>query len=156
MRLTKEELSELLEIAKHAATVGAAIHRRALDTLIEAKTKSSSSDLVTKVDREAELALVTAIRAARPNDSMIVEEGTAINGNSGVRWIIDPLDGTTNFVHRYPFHSVAVGVEIDGQNVIGVVHDTFTIACMPASLVKAPHVTTRRSKSEKNPICETH
>jgi myo-inositol-1(or 4)-monophosphatase len=42
-----------------------------------------------------------------------------------VRWILDPLDGTTNFVHRYPAHSVAVGVEIQGQRMIGVVHDTF-------------------------------
>jgi len=42
-----------------------------------------------------------------------------------VRWILDPLDGTTNFIHRYPFHSVAVGVEVDGRSVVGVVHDTF-------------------------------
>ena len=123
---TKEELFELLEIAKHAARLGAAIHRRALDEgKVEAETKRSSSDLVTKVDRESEQALVKAIHAARPNDAIQGEEGTSVSGSSGVRWIIDPLDGTTNFVHRYPFHSVAVGVEVDGKTAVGVVHDTF-------------------------------
>jgi myo-inositol-1(or 4)-monophosphatase len=81
---------------------------------------------VTDVDREAERELVTAIRAARPRDGIIGEEGTNISGSSGVRWILDPLDGTTNFVHQYPAHSVAVGVEIDGRRAIGIVHDTFS------------------------------
>ena len=124
--MTKEELFELLEVAKHAAGLAAAIHRRAIDAgQVEAETKQSRSDLLTRVDRESEDALVSAIHAARPNDSILAEEGTNISGRSGVRWIIDPLDGTTNFIHRYPFHSVAVGVEVDGKNVAGVVHDTF-------------------------------
>ena len=127
MRLTKDELSELLEIAKHAANLAGMVHRRALDAgEVKADTKSSSSDLVTKVDRESEQELVRAIRLARPNDEIIGEEGTRLTGSSGVRWILDPLDGTTNFIHRYPMHSVAVGVEVDGRNVVGVVHDTFS------------------------------
>ena len=127
MRLKKEELFELLEIAKHAASLAAVVHRRAIQTgNIQAETKRSSSDLVTAVDRESEQELVQAIRAARPDDEIIGEEGTSVTGTSGVRWILDPLDGTTNFVHRYPFHSVAVGVEIDGHSIVGVVHDTFS------------------------------
>ncbi|HSF32915.1 MAG TPA: inositol monophosphatase family protein [Candidatus Tectomicrobia bacterium] len=51
-------------------------------------------------------------------------EGTNVTGRSGVCWVLDPLDGTTNFVHGYPAYAVAVGVEIDGQRVIGMVHDT--------------------------------
>src|SRR4030095_10459679 len=85
----------------------------------------SASDLVTEIDREAERELVKAIRAQRPNDEIVGEEGANLGGDSGVRWILDPLDGTTNFVHQYPAHSVAVGIEIDGRRVIGVVHDTF-------------------------------
>lgn len=81
---------------------------------------------MTEVDREAERELVNAIRAARPTDGIIGEEGTNFSSSSGVRWILDPLDGTTNFIHQYPAHSVAVGVEIDGQRIIGVVHDTFS------------------------------
>jgi myo-inositol-1(or 4)-monophosphatase len=67
---------------------------------------------------------VSSIRAARPGDAILGEEGTNITGRSGVCWILDPLDGTTNFVHGYPAYAVAVGVEIDGQRVMGVVHDT--------------------------------
>ena len=78
-------------------------------------TKSSTSDLVTEVDREAERVLVETIRAARQDDEIVGEEGTNFSGSSGVRWILDPLDGTTNFVHRYPAHSVAIGVEIGTQ-----------------------------------------
>ena len=118
--------AELLEIAKHAARLAGAIHREAIETGdVEAETKQSNTDLVTRVDRESEHELVSAIRAARPNDEIIGEEGTRISGGSNVRWILDPLDGTTNFLHRYPFHSVAVGVEVDGRNVAGVVYDTF-------------------------------
>jgi myo-inositol-1(or 4)-monophosphatase len=126
MRLTEKELLELLDIAKHAAGLAAAIHRQALASgEVEAETKRSSSDLVTRVDRESERELVKAIHEARPDDEIIGEEGTSVSGTSGVRWILDPLDGTTNFIHRYPFHSVAVGVEVDGRNVVGVVRDTF-------------------------------
>jgi myo-inositol-1(or 4)-monophosphatase len=127
MRLPREELSELLEIAKYAASLAAAVHRRAMEKDgFNVETKRSTYDLVTEVDREAERELVTAIRAARPHDGIIGEEGANFIGSSGVRWILDPLDGTTNFVHRYPAHSVAVGVEIDEQRIIGVVHDTFS------------------------------
>ena len=122
----KHDLFGLLEIAKHAASLAAAVHRRAMSRGdVEPDTKCSLSDLVTEVDRESERELVKAIRAARPSDAIVGEEGADFGGDSGVRWILDPLDGTTNFVHRYPAHSVAVGVEIDGQNVVGVVHDTF-------------------------------
>ena len=122
-----EEVSALFDIAKCAASSAAAVHRRAIgEGGFSVDTKSSTCDLVTGVDREAERELVKAIRAARPNDEIIGEEGANFSGDSGVRWVLDPLDGTTNFIHRYPAHSVAVGVEIDGRRVIGVVHDTFS------------------------------
>jgi myo-inositol-1(or 4)-monophosphatase len=70
--------------------------------------------------------LVTTIRDARPNDSILGEEGTNYEGTSGVCWVLDPLDGTTNFVHHYPAHSVAVGVEVQAQRTIGVVHNTYS------------------------------
>lgn len=127
MQLTKAELAELLEIARRAAGLARDVHRRALvDLEIKVDTKNSSSDLVTEVDRESERVLVNVIHAARPHDEIISEEGTTLSGTSGVRWVLDPLDGTTNFIHRYPMHSVAVGVEIDERPVLGVVHDTFS------------------------------
>jgi myo-inositol-1(or 4)-monophosphatase len=123
----KEQLSALLELAKRAARAAADVHRCAIEKgRFEVQTKASSSDLVTAIDREAEQALVAVIRAARPRDEIVGEEGVNLRGDSGVRWILDPLDGTTNFVHRYPAHSVAVGVEMQGRRAMGVVHDTFS------------------------------
>jgi myo-inositol-1(or 4)-monophosphatase len=121
-----EELSELLVIAKRVASVAAAVHRLAMkQDGFQISAKSSPSDLVTEVDREAERKMVEVIRALRPDDSIVGEEGTNFKGGSGVSWIIDPLDGTTNFIHGYPAHAAAVGIEMDGRRKIGVVHDTF-------------------------------
>lgn len=121
-----EELAELLVIAKQAASVAAKVHRSAMKRDgHEIWTKKSAADLVTEVDREAEREMVELIHALRPDDAVIGEEGTNHPGTSGVRWIIDPLDGTTNFIHGYPMHAVAIGIEINGQRKIGVVHDTF-------------------------------
>lgn len=122
---TRELMKALLSIAIQAARAAAAVHRRAEPGHLGVGMKSSPMDLVTAVDREAEQQLVSAIRTARPHDAIIGEEGTAIPGSSGVCWLLDPLDGTTNFIYGYPAHAVAVGVEIDGQRVLGVVHDTY-------------------------------
>lgn len=122
---TPEELEELLRIARQAAQAAAAVHRSAGQSSLGISTKASQSDLVTEIDRESERLLVSIIRAARPLDAILGEEGTAQAGTSGVCWILDPLDGTTNFVHGYPAHAVSVGVEIEGQRALGLVHDTF-------------------------------
>jgi myo-inositol-1(or 4)-monophosphatase len=121
-----EETAELLKIAKDAAALGAAVHQAALQNgKVSCGTKQSAFDLVTEVDREAECQIVSAIRKSRPHDSIIGEEGGNVNGSTKVAWIIDPLDGTTNFVHRYPSHSVAIGIEINQTRVLGVVYDTY-------------------------------
>lgn len=119
-------MKELLAIAKRAAAAGAAVHLAAMSARqdLAIGIKHSASDLVTEVDRETERVVVASIHAARPEDAIIGEEGANLGGSSGIRWILDPLDGTTNFVHRYPAHSVAIGVEIDGRRAIGIVHDT--------------------------------
>ena len=80
------DLAELLAIAKKAASRAASVHRKLTPlSKLNIDTKASSSDLVTEVDREAEQALVTTIRDARPNDSILGEEGTNYEGTSGVR-----------------------------------------------------------------------
>jgi myo-inositol-1(or 4)-monophosphatase len=118
------ELEELLSIATHAARMAAAVHRRARQGTLGSSTRGSPIDLVTEVDREADIQPVSTIRTTRPDDAIFGEEGTNVIGNSGICWILDPLDGTTNFVHGYPASAVSVGVEIDGKRVLGVVHHT--------------------------------
>lgn len=95
------------------------------------KAKSSPSDLVTDADRSAERFVVERLHAQRPQDSILAEEGSIHEGKSGVRWVIDPLDGTINFVYGIPHWCVSIGIE--GRVRGGVVHDptreeTFTDA----------------------------
>ena len=88
----EEELSELLSIARCAANAGAEEHRRAIEKgTFRIDTKASPSDLVTEIDRQSEQEIVSTIRAARPNDEIIGEEGANFSGDSRVRWILDPL-----------------------------------------------------------------
>jgi myo-inositol-1(or 4)-monophosphatase len=125
-------LPELLVLARSVATEAGAF---LLDGLRRPRTsvvsKSSATDLVSEMDRGAEDLIVTAIRAARPDDGFLGEEGTDEAGTTGVRWIIDPLDGTTNYLYGHPQWSVSVGVEVDGVWSVGVVdapmlRETFT------------------------------
>ncbi len=86
-------------------------------------SKSTATDLVTELDRWSEAQIVSRILDARPNDSILGEEGTGVSGTSGVCWIVDPIDGTTDFVYGHPGFSVSIGVEIDGSPAVGVVVD---------------------------------
>ena len=83
-------------------------------------------DLVTDFDRRSEELLLARIAERFPGDAVLAEESgthSARGPKSGVRWVIDPLDGTTNFAHNYPFFAVSVGVEVDGEPVAGAVFD---------------------------------
>lgn len=115
---------ELLEVARRAAEQAGALLIDGLDrvrALVE--TKSTSTDMVTEMDRAAESLIVDAIREARPDDAIVGEEGTAERGSSGVEWIVDPLDGTTNYLYGHPGFGVSIAAAVDGDVVAGVVAD---------------------------------
>ncbi|WP_322819713.1 inositol monophosphatase family protein [Tepidiforma sp.] len=86
-------------------------------------TKSTATDMVTEADRAAERLIAERLLGARPEDGILGEEGASEPGSSGVRWVVDPLDGTTNFVYGIPAYAVAIAAEVDGEVVAGVVHD---------------------------------
>jgi myo-inositol-1(or 4)-monophosphatase len=117
-------VDDLLALATRAALAAADVHASAARSGLEVAQKSSPTDLVTEVDRRAEVALVEAIRSERPGDGVVGEEGADHPSETGLSWILDPLDGTTNFVYGYPAHAVSVGLEIEGQRALGVVCDT--------------------------------
>jgi myo-inositol-1(or 4)-monophosphatase len=85
--------------------------------------KSAAGDLVTEIDRAAERAIVEGILDARPDDAILGEEGTDRPGTTGVRWVLDPLDGTASYVRGYPGFGVSIGIEVDDRPSIGVVID---------------------------------
>ena len=81
-------------------------------------------NLVTDADRAAEERIVQTILAAHPSHRILAEErGQGGSDDSPYQWIVDPLDGTTNFAHGFPFYSVSIGLEHDGESVLGVVLD---------------------------------
>jgi myo-inositol-1(or 4)-monophosphatase len=84
-------------------------------------TKSSPTDVVTEADRAAEALIRDLIGEARPGDRILGEEGGETGSGSGVRWIVDPLDGTVNYVYGLPDWSVSVAAEVDGAVVAGAV-----------------------------------
>jgi len=88
-----------------------------------AGTKSSDTDLVTEVDRAAEAFIVEGLRRSRPDDAIRGEEGTEEAGTSGLTWVIDPIDGTTNFVYGHSGFGVSIAALVDDAPVVGVVAD---------------------------------
>jgi myo-inositol-1(or 4)-monophosphatase len=90
-------------------------------------------DLVTSVDRESEHRIVEILRRNFSDHSILAEEETDLVGhNNRYRWIIDPLDGTTNFAHNYPHFSVSIALECEGEIVLGLVYDPLRRECFKA------------------------
>jgi myo-inositol-1(or 4)-monophosphatase len=85
------------------------------------RSKSSPTDIVTDADRAAEELIVGRLRAERPDDSLLAEEGSLHAGTSGNTWVIDPLDGTVNFIYGIPQWAVSIGIE--GRVRLGVIYD---------------------------------
>ena len=118
------DLDDLRKLATEIALEAGALLAERLRTATELdETKSSATDMVTQVDRDAEALLVGRIRAERPDDAILGEEGGETAGTSGVRWVLDPLDGTTNYLYGYPAFAVSVAAEVDGETAVGAVHD---------------------------------
>jgi myo-inositol-1(or 4)-monophosphatase len=115
---------QLLDVAVEAA-------HRAADLLLESfhqeatgvETKMSSTDLVSDADRDSERLLKDLVRAARPDDGYLGEEGARAESRSGITWIIDPLDGTVNYLYRRPEWAVSVAAADVEGSLVGVVFD---------------------------------
>ena len=91
-----------------------------------ASAKSSPTDLVTDIDRSSEALIVSSLLRARPEDGVQGEEGSSEKGSSGITWIIDPLDGTINYLYGIPVFAVSIAASLEGRSVAGVVHDPMT------------------------------
>jgi myo-inositol-1(or 4)-monophosphatase len=106
-----------IELARGAA----AIVRDGMHRDLAVSAKSTDTDLVTEVDRATERWLVGQLALRRPDDGVLGEEGGGRAGTSGVRWLLDPIDGTVNFVLGLPHYAVSVAAEVDGTVVAGAV-----------------------------------
>ena len=139
----------LLNIAvKAARRAGAIINRAALDrSALEVRAKRAN-DFVTQVDRAAEAAIIEIIHKAHPDHEILAEESGAINRNEYC-WIIDPLDGTTNFIHGFPQYCVSIGIQHRGTIAHGVVYDPAKNELFTASRGRGAFLDDRRIRVSK-------
>ncbi|MBM2810866.1 MAG: Inositol-phosphate phosphatase [Chloroflexi bacterium] len=119
--MQRPSLESQLAVASDAARVAGELLRSSFGKTLHIRHKGEI-DLVTEADEAAERLIVDEIQRHFPTDSVLAEEGTT-GGDDGERlWIIDPLDGTTNFAHNYPVFSVSIALEVGGVMQIGVVY----------------------------------
>lgn len=121
-RLSEKELAEMAAVGEQTArAAGAFLMARFHDDFKIAR--KGEIDLVTEVDLAAEKLIVSRLNAAFPDHAILAEEMHAATQRGACTWIIDPLDGTTNYAHGYPVFSVSIGLEIDGAVAWGVVYN---------------------------------
>ncbi len=112
-----------LEVARAAAAL---VRERRTEGVSVAATKSSDVDVVTETDRASEELIRALLRERRPDDAILGEEGEDESGTSGVRWVVDPIDGTVNFLYGLPQYAVSIAAEVEGRAVAGVVLNVAT------------------------------
>jgi myo-inositol-1(or 4)-monophosphatase len=129
-----EELDRVLAVAIEAAHAAGVRIAAALGTVTTAETKASAADIVTEVDKAAQEIIAARVRASFPEDAFLGEEDVAPGSAASAAalaavaraprcWVVDPLDGTTNFFHGLPASTVSIAVAAHGVLVVGVVHD---------------------------------
>ncbi len=121
-----ELLDQLADVAQRAAAAAVRLIHDERPADLGITSKSSSTDLVTEMDRASERTIRATIAAVRPDDVVIGEEDGEVipeGGGSGVRWWVDPIDGTTNYVYDHPGYNVSIAAEVDGEMAVGVVAD---------------------------------
>jgi myo-inositol-1(or 4)-monophosphatase len=125
MGVQARELLEIaVEVARGAARLAGAVRAEAIT---EVSTKSTRTDVVTAGDEATERYVVTQLHQRRPGDSVLGEEsGQSAGDGTGVRWILDPIDGTVNYLYGLPQYAVSLAAEVDGEVVAGVVRNAAT------------------------------
>ena len=124
--MTQAALHPMLNVAiKAARAAGALINRASMDLDILKINTKSPNDFVTEVDQAAEQAIIETLLQAYPDHGILAEESGSQHGNPHAEhiWIIDPLDGTTNFIHGFPFYCVSIALQSKGRLEQAVVYD---------------------------------
>lgn len=126
--------SDLTELATRLATGAGDLIREHRHDRLTVDTKSTPTDVVTEVDRAAEAYIRGELARQRPDDAILGEESGRHTGSSGVRWFVDPIDGTVNFVLGLPQYAVSIAAEVGGRVVAACVHNPVTRELFRATL----------------------
>ncbi|OCR02699.1 inositol monophosphatase [Oscillatoriales cyanobacterium USR001] len=124
--MSPDELQNLLDIATEAALAAGAVLQSYWGKLEDIQEKGRPGDLVTEADKAAEAAILDVLRRHVPTHGILTEEsGSLGESSSEYLWVIDPLDGTTNYTHQYPFSATSIGLLINGVPQVGAIFDPF-------------------------------
>lgn len=147
-----ELLKNTLLRALHA---GADVLKNYFEGTFEVHSKSSLNDLVTEVDKKAEDTIIDVIRAEFPEHFILSEEVGEMSTTSNYKWVIDPIDGTVNFAHGIPICCVSIGLEKDGQMLMGAVFNPFMNELFFAEKGKGAFLNNRKLSVSTNPKIES-
>ena len=114
-----------IQVARHAAGEAGKILNRLFGQVRQIE-KKGEIDLVTEADLQSEKTILDIISRHFPKDSILTEEAGEFNHLSDRMWIVDPLDGTTNFTHRFPVFAISIALEVERKLVLGVAHSPYT------------------------------
>jgi myo-inositol-1(or 4)-monophosphatase len=145
----------MLTIAvKAARRAGAIINRASRDVEVLAVTRKRHNDFVTEVDKAAEQAIIEIVQKAYPDHAILAEESGASGAKTDVeyQWIIDPLDGTTNFIHGFPQYCVSIGVQHKGVLTHGVIYDPTKNELFTASRGRGAFLNERRIRVSRRTL----
>lgn len=124
MTHTQDDLQRFLDVATEAACAGGAVLQHYWGNLSNIQSKGRPGDLVTEADKAAEKEVLAVLRRHVPDHAILAEESGSIGTETdGLLWAVDPLDGTTNYTHQYPFCGCSVGLLIDGKPAVGAIFD---------------------------------
>ncbi len=138
-----QQKSGFLKLAIEVAQEAGKLLCQHLKQGISYELKSSHHDLVTEVDRLAEQAILSKIRQAHPEHGILSEESPPLGADSPYRWVIDPLDGTTNYAHGIPFFGVSIALEGNDQPLVGVIYDPWHEELFTAAVGEGAHLNGR-------------
>jgi myo-inositol-1(or 4)-monophosphatase len=117
------DLARVREVGVRAARAAGEVLRSRADSIREVRVKTSNVDIVTDVDLQSERTVGRILLEAFPSHTILGEEGVARGGDDRrYRWVVDPLDGTTNYAHGFPFYCVSIGLEVEAKLALGVVY----------------------------------
>tara|TARA_E500000178_G_scaffold356701_1_gene437448 strand:+ start:54983 stop:55798 length:816 start_codon:yes stop_codon:yes gene_type:complete len=146
---------------KAARRAGAIINRATLDPTKIKISEKEKNDFVTNIDKNCEQEIIDILLSAYPKHSILAEEsGTLImnpsneNINHGYTWIVDPIDGTTNFIHDFPFYSVSIGLMLNGEITQAVVYDPHRDELFISSKGRGSYLNDRRLRVSNQIIVE--
>lgn len=144
-------INKIIQIVKEAGEIA----KEGFQTNFEVEYKSNSADLVTEYDKKCEKAITNFIKKEFPSHSILAEESGNTDNNSEYRWVIDPIDGTTNFAHGLPIFSVSIGLQKNGETIYGVVNDVMMNSIYSAELGNGAYRNGQKIKVSSNDDLQT-